>query len=253
MTNNHVSGFIASQVGFQPKTMSGKVSCLRGLFQFLYIEGYISNPAAEALPKVQSAHRVSVPTVWKPEELQKAKESIDLGNPIGRRDYAIIKLASSTGIRGGDMINLKLADIDWEKKEISIIQGKTSTPLILPLMEDTGWALIDYIKNARPKSQYNNVFLSHLSPFEPFRSPSAFYTLLTKYLVKAGVKPGGKTKAGIHSLRHTLASELLQNNVEINTIADILGHTDPESTRNYLKVNIEALRRCTLEVVVDGE
>jgi len=253
MTNSHVSGFIASQVGYKPKTMSGRISYLRGLFRFLYLEGYVSIPLAEALPKVQSVFRTTVPTVWKPEELQKVKESVDLGNPNGKRDYAIIMLIASTGLRSGDVINLKLSDINWERKEISVVQNKTTGPLLLPLMDSAGWALIDYIKHARPESQYNNVFLKHLSPFEPFQSVSSFYTLLTKYVAKAGVEPGGKSKAGMHSLRHTLACELLQNEVDINTIADILGHADPESTRNYLRVNISALSRCTLEVIFDEE
>ena len=253
MTANHVTGFISSQIGFVPTTMADKISGLRGLFKFLYLEKYISTPLNEALPKVHSVFRTKVPTVWKPEELQKAKECIDLGNPAGKRDYAIIMLAASTGLRSGDIINLKLSDIDWEKKTISIIQSKTAESLILPLMDSTGWALIDYIKNGRPESNFKNVFLRHLSPFEPFKSAAAFYTLLTKYVAKAGIKPGGKTSSGIHSLRHTLASELLQNDVEINTIADILGHMDPESTKKYLQVNIAALSRCTLEVVFDEE
>ena len=113
--------------------------------------------------------------------------------------------------------------------------------------------MIDYVKNARPESPFNNVFLRHLSPFEPFKTAASFYTLLTKYVSKAGIEPGGKPRAGIHSLRHTVASELLQNNVEINTIADILGHVDPETTKNYLKVNIAALSLCTLEVIFDEE
>ena len=253
MTNDHVTGFIASHVGFKPKTMSGKVSCLRGLFRYLYLESYVTIPLAEALPKVQNVYRTTVPTVWKPEELKKVKESIDLGNPKGKRDYAIIMLTASTGLRAGDIISLMLSDIDWEKKEIAISQNKTTAPLRLPLMDDAGWALIDYIKNARPKSEFNNVFLRHLSPFTPFHSASAFYNLLTRYVAKAGVEPGGKSRIGAHSLRHTLASELLQNNVEINTIADILGHADPETTKNYLKVNIAALSQCTLEVIFDEE
>lgn len=253
MTNSHVTGFIASQVGYKPKTMSGRISYLRGLFRFLYLENYISIPLSEALPKVQNVYRTRVPTVWKPEELQKVKEAVDLGNPNGKRDYAIIMLVASTGLRAGDVINLKLSDINWERKEISVTQNKTTGPLMLPLMDSAGWALIDYIKHARPESQFSNVFLKHLSPFEPFRSASAFYTLLTKYVSKAGVEPGGKSKAGMHSLRHTLACELLQNDVDVNTIADILGHADPESTRNYLRVNISALSRCTLEVIFDEE
>lgn len=251
--NEHVKGFIASQVGFAPKTMVGKISCLRGLFQFLYLEGYVTRPLAKALPKVQNVCRTSVPLVWNKEDLQKVKAAIDLGNPSGKRDYAIIMLIAGTGLRSGDVINLKLSDIDWEKKEISLVQNKTSAPLLLPLMDDIGWAIIDYAKNARPISEYNNVFLKHLAPFEPFTSVSSFYTLLTKYIAKAGIKPNNKSRAGMHSLRHTLASELLQNNVEINTIADILGHSDPESTKNYLKVNIKALSQCTLEVIFDEE
>ena len=253
MTNSHVTGFVASQVGYHPLTMSTKVSCLRGLFRFLYLEGHISRPLADALPKVQNVFRTAVPAVWKPDELQKVKDSIDLGNPTGKRDYAIIMLVASTGLRAGDIISLKLSDIDWEKKVIRVTQNKTMDTLVLPLMDSTGWALIDYIKNARPESQFSNVFLRHISPFEPFKSASAFYTLLTKYVAKAGVAPGGRPKAGVHSLRHTVASELLQNNVEINTIADILGHADPETTKNYLKVNIAALSRCALEVIFDGQ
>jgi len=251
MANGHVAGFIASLVGFQPVTVAGKISCLRGLFKFLFLEGYVKIPLAEALPKVRNVSRTTIPRVWKPEELQKIKESIDLGNPTGKRNYAMIMLVASSGLRSGDIINLKLSDIDWEKKEISITQNKTSGPLLLPLMDNAGWALIDYIKHARPESQYNNVFLKHLSPFEPFQSVSTFYTMLTRYISKAGVAPGGKPKAGMHSLRHTLASELLQNEVDISTIADILGHATPESTKNYLKVNIAALSRCTLEVIFD--
>lgn len=253
MYNENVTGFIASQVGFAPKTMAGKISCLRSLFQFLYLEGYVTRPLAEALPKVQSVYRTSVPLVWNKNDLQKVKDAIDLGNPTGKRDYAIIVLIAGTGLRSGDVISLKLSDINWEKKELSVVQNKTSQPLLLPLMDDVGWAMIEYIRNARPISEYDNVFLKHLAPFEPFASVSSFYTLLTKYISRAGIEPGNKSRAGMHSLRHTLASELLQNNVEINTIADILGHSDPESTKNYLKVNIKALSQCTLEVIFDEE
>ncbi len=251
MTSYHVTGFISSQVGFAPATMADKISGLRVLFKYLYLEGHISTALAETLPKAHSVFRTKVPTVWKPEELQRVKESIDLGNPAGKRDYALVTLVASTGLRAGDVINLRLSDINWEKKEITITQNKTAESLILPLMDNAGWALIDYIKHGRPESHHSNVFLRHLPPFEPFRSAASFYTLLTKYVSKAGVAPAGRPRAGIHSLRHTLASELLQNEVELNTIADILGHADPESTKNYLKVNISALSRCTLEVIFD--
>lgn len=137
--------------------MGGKVSCLRGLLRFLYLEGYVSIPLADALPKIQNVYRTTVPTVWKLEELQKIKQSIDIGNPTGKRDYAIIMLVASTGLCGGDIISLRLSDINWDKKEISITQSKTSSPLILPLMDDAGWAIIEYIRNGRPESQMANM------------------------------------------------------------------------------------------------
>jgi integrase len=115
MTNNHVTGFVSSHIGFSRKTMSDKVSGLRRLFNFLFLESYVSIPLAEALPKVRGASaRTTVPTVWTHEELQKVKECIDLGSPVGKRDYAIILLVASTGFRAGDVINLKLSDISWE-------------------------------------------------------------------------------------------------------------------------------------------
>src|SRR4030042_5791155 len=216
VTQNHVSGYIASLIGFAPKTVAGKICILRGLFKYMYLNEFVNIPLANGLPKVHGAARTTVPTVWTQEDIKKIKSVIDIGNPAGKRDYAIILLAARTGLRSGDIINLKLSDIDWNKNEIIVTQGKTKEPLYLPLMDDVGWAIIDYLKNGRPITKYENVFVRHLAPFEPITSSSTFYGMITRYISKAGLPVEHKDRIGMHSLRHSLASELLQNNVEVN-------------------------------------
>lgn len=248
ITQTHVSGYIASLIGYAPRTVAAKISILRGLFKYMYLYEFLNKPLANALPKVHGVARINVPTIWSQSDIQKIKNVIDISNPSGKRDYAIILLVARTGLRSGDVINLKLSDINWYKKEIILTQSKTKETLCLPLMDDVGWAIIDYLKTGRPITAYKNVFVRHLAPFEPITSSATFYGMITRYIAKAGLPIKNKSRIGIHSLRHSLASELLQNNVEINVIADILGHSDPETTRHYLSVNLKALRQCPLEV-----
>lgn len=248
LRQDHVSGYISSLIGFAPKTVVSKISVLRGLFKYLYLNEFICTSLADGLPKVHSAARTTIPTVWSQDEIEKIKNVIDIGNPTGKRDYAVILLVSRTGLRSGDVLNLKLMDIDWIKNEISVTQNKTGETLRLPLMDDVGWAIIDYLKNGRPITKYPNVFVRHQAPFEPITSSATLYGMITRYISKAKLPIERKDRIGMHSLRHSLASELLQNNVELNTIADILGHSDPETTRHYLNVNLKALRQCPLKV-----
>jgi site-specific recombinase XerD len=249
---NHISGFIASLVGFSPKTMSSRISILRGFLRYIYLEGYINTSLADVLPKVYCA-RTTLPTIWTSEEIQKILMAIDRGNPTGKRNYAMILLVARLGLRIGDVKELKLTDIDWHKNCIQIQQHKTGNPLTLPLLADVGWAIIDYLKNGRPPAESNNVFLRHNPPFITFASASCLHGMISGIISKAGIPAGKRTRAGMHSLRHSLASGLLQNKVEINTISEILGHSSPESVRHYIRVDLSALRQCALNVEVNHE
>ena len=246
----HVSGFISSLVGYAPLSVAGKVSLLRGLFKYLYLNEYISHPLAETLPKVFSFARTSLPTVWSTEEIEKILKAVDRGNPNGKRDYAMVLLIARLGLRFGDVRDLKLCDINWNTHQIEFTQNKTGEPLTLPLLQDVGWAIIDYLKNGRPVTECSNVFVRHLAPFMPFSCNNTLYGMITRIISKSGIKIEKRSRVGMHSLRHSLASELMKNNVEINTISDILGHCNPETTLNYLRVNLPALRQCALNVEV---
>lgn len=246
---NHISGFVASLVGFSPKTISSKISILRGLLHYLYLEEYTKIPLANVLPKVYCA-RTTLPTIWTSEEIQKILKAVDRGSPTGKRNYAMILLVARLGLRIGDVKSLKLTDIDWQKNCIQIQQSKTGNPLVLPLLTDVGWAFIDYLKNGRPTTESNNIFVLHNPPFLPFASSSSLHGMISAIISKAGIPAGKKPRIGMHSLRHSLACGLLQNKVEINTISEILGHSNPESVRHYIRVDLPALRQCALNVEV---
>lgn len=246
---NHISGFISSLVGFAPKTIASKTSVLRGFLSYAYLEGFIDTPLANALPKVYCS-RTTLPTVWTSDEIQKILKAVDRGNPTGKRNYAMILLVARLGLRIGDVKDLKLTDIDWNKNIIQIQQSKTGNPLALPLLTDVGWAIIDYLKDGRPPTESSNIFVRHNPPFITFSSSTSLHGMISGIISKAGIPAGEKPRTGMHSLRHSLASGLLQNNVEINTISEILGHANPESVRHYIRVDLPALCQCALNVEV---
>jgi len=193
--------------------------------------------------------RQKLPSVWSKEDTDKLLSSIDLGNPTGKRDYAILLLAARLGLRVSDIRNLQLNELNWENSTIDIVQTKTKEPLSLPLLDDVGWAIIDYLKNGRPITSSKNVFVRHLAPFEAFGDNDNLYHIMAKHVSKAGIKPSGE-RSGIHTLRNSLATELLQKETPLYAISGILGHKKTETTRHYLRVDIEGLRKCALDVEV---
>jgi len=246
----HISGFVSSLVGFSPTVISSKLSILRGFLRYAYLEGNIMDSLADVLPKVHCL-RTTLPTVWTSEEIQKILKTIDRGSPTGKRNYAMILLVARLGLRIGDVKNLKLTDIDWQQNCIHINQNKTGNPLTLPLLSDVGWAIIEYLKTGRPITDCENVFVRYNPPFVSFASSTCLHGMISALISKSGIPAGNRQRTGIHSLRHSLACGLLQNKVEINTISEILGHSNPESVSHYIRVDLSALRQCSLSVEVN--
>jgi site-specific recombinase XerD len=116
----------------------------------------------------------------------------------------------------------------------------------LPLVPDVGWAVIDYLKYGRPKVDSPHIFVRHLAPFHPFSADDHLNQLIKTYMVKAHIKVSNKRR-GMHSLRHTMASVLLEKNTPLPVISDIIGHLDTNSTSVYLKVDMERLSECPLD------
>ena len=199
------------------------------------------------VPHVKIDKTSRIPSAYRKEEVQQLLNSVDRGNPKGKRDYAILLLASRLGMRAGDICALSFAHLKWSQNVIELLQGKTQEPVVLPLLPDIGSAIIEYLKYGRPETDSSTIFVRHTCPITPL-TPPTLHSIVWHYLQRAGVHvPDGK-KHGPHALRHSLASALLENNVPLPIISEVLGHTSTQTTTLYLKIDLPHLRQCALDV-----
>lgn len=246
VTLDTVYAYIRTLAGFSYKTVEQNICSLRAFFRFLYQEGTVPDDLAAKMPMVKARKQTAIPSVWTHEELKQLIEAIDRGSPKGRRDYAIILIACRLGLRCTDIKNLCFENFNWTEKKLCFTQSKTGQPIELPLVPDVGWAVIDYLKYGRPKVDSSRIFVRHMAPFLPFAQGDHLDQLIRAYMVKAHIPMRGKHR-GMHSLRHTMASVLLEKDIPLPVISDIIGHLDTNSTAVYLKVDMERLAECPLD------
>ena len=223
-------------------------SCLlRVLFQYLYDKQIMVRNLSLQVPTVKCRKKSKIPSAYTQQEVHRILAAVDRGNPKGKRDYAILLIAIRLGIRASDICRLTFDNFKWESNLIELQQEKTDKPLVLPLLNDVGEAVIDYIKYGRPAVDTQVVFLRLSAPIEPMRAPT-LHSIVTHYMSQAKIQiPEGK-KHGPHALRHSLASALLHTDTPMPVISQILGHTDTESTSVYLKIDTLHLRDYALGV-----
>jgi integrase len=172
-------------------------------------------------------------------------EGIETGTACGKRDYAMVALAVWTGLRCCDIVALRMQDIDWRRDEITLIQDKTSRPLVLPLSPAAGNAVADWILHARPETDAPEVFVRLKAPLVKLGS-STGDQIMRRRLARAGIDhvPGdGKT---FHALRRTTGTRLIESGAGQPLTAQILGHGQINSARRYFALDIEHLRECCL-------
>lgn len=220
---------------------------LRNFGHFLFHQGFTSCDISELLPKTRIPRNGSVPHAWKKDEVKKLLEAVDREDPKGKRDYAILLMVTRLGLRISDIRSLRLSDINWTRKTIRIIMKKTGQPLELPLLEDIGWAVIDYLKNGRPTTVCDRLFVRHRPPFSSFGERDSLHKELHRYMIKAGLDTATSGHHGMHSLRSTLAKNMLDSGAPLPVISETLGHQNINTTALYLKIDMEGLRRCALD------
>ena len=241
-----LTAFVTSRPYLKSKTLSRIISDVRSFLQFLILKGILHRDISDALPKIRVPRDATIPSAWNPELVAKLLKCVDRSSPKGKRDYVILLLASRLGLRLGDIKALLLDNLNWEAATIEIKQSKTLAPLCLPLTDEVGEALIDYLKFGRPQSEHREIFLKLNPPFAPFSKNSHLYYIVKYWKQLAGIKFPAQQHQGLHSLRHTLATQLLQSETPFHVISEILGHATMASTLIYAKADVETLRSAAL-------
>lgn len=233
-----------------PGAMPRILSSLRCFFRCMFSNGLISSDLSFFIPSGSRYPTRPVQKLWTGEEVRNLLGFVNRSDSIGKRDYALMLLVLRYGMRSGDILNLKLKDIDWQSMTIQFRQEKTSFPNVLPILDDVGWALADWLTNARPKqASTNHAFVLLTAPYCGLKSLG---NVLKRHMTAAGISSSGCGKSGPHSLRHSLASNMLAERVPLPVITSVLGHSSSASTMVYLHSDVEGLRQCALDIEEGG-
>lgn len=221
-------------------------SSVRGFLRFASMRGYVGSDLVDAVPIIRVYSLASLPRGLPAEDVEKLLASVDRDRPIGKRDYAALLLLATYGLRIGEVVRLRLEDIDWRRDRISFPHRKAGGPLVLPLTAEVGEALITYLREARPASAHPEVFLCAKGQPRPLSTACfALRARFKKYLTRTGIV--GRT-ATPHALRHSLAARLLEKDEPLEVIAGLLGQGSLWSTFTYAKVDVGHLREVALDL-----
>ncbi len=220
-------------------------SCIRVFLRFLYWDRIINEDLGHIIKPICNWKLQEIPSAITVKQLDILLKSVDRTSNQGKRDYAILVLLASLGVRASEIVALKLSDIHWRNKTITIAAVKTNKEREMPLHDIALNALYDYIKNSRPKSDIQNVFLRSKAPVKQFSGSGAITTIVTQYVINSGIQK--KSKRGSHMLRHTFATILINKNAKLKEIADLMGHSSLNTTKVYSKVNLNQLKKIAVD------
>jgi len=217
-------------------------TALRSFLQYARYRGDIKLDLAAAVPAVANWSMTSIPRAIPPDQVDQLLASINRRTAIGRRDYAILLLLARLGLRSSEVVLLELNDIDWQAGCFSV-RSKGGRRTELPLPDDVGKAIAEYLRFGRPRSASRRVFLRGRAPLRGFLGKSAIGSLVRNSLQRAGINAPTK---GAHQFRHALATQMLRHGASLTEIGEMLGHRSPQTTKIYAKVDLDALRMLAL-------
>lgn len=226
------------------KTVAQQLRCF---LRFAHVTGRTERNFAPSVTSPTLYALESIPSCLRSDEIRAVVEATHKDHsPKGLRDYAILLLLSTYGMRAGEITRLKLDDIDWRADRFCVHHTKTAAQSLLPLFPTVGEALLAYLRRGRPRTDAREIFIRTCAPYRGFASGSSLYTTIRGRLDAAGVQPLGKR--GPHAFRHARAVSLLRAGVSQKVIGDVLGHRSASSTTPYLKLATEELRNVALEI-----
>ncbi len=227
-------------------------SVLREVLNWLYQKNIVNFNGRQAFPIIRKDTRDKLLSTYSEQEIKRILDVIDNSNSYGKCAYLVISMLAYYGLRVGDIINLKFENIDFENNCIKIIQRKTGKELVLPLIDEVKFPLLDYLKNGRNHSADEEYILSTMyAPYTKFNNTSSIHRMITRAMIIAGINFENKHH-GPHAFRHSLATNMINNNVPVSAISNVLGHSSTKTTNIYITKNTTHLKELTLEVPNDN-
>ncbi len=215
-------------------------TALRMFPRFLTTEGRCRAGLLGAIPVLAHWRLATLPRYLEPEAIARIIDSCDISSPVGKRDRAILLLLARLGLRAGDIVRMRLQDIDWKGASICVA-GKGRRQVRLPLSQEVGQAIVAYLREARPSACTDALFLRSRAPFRAFRSHATVSVIVSSAMRRAGVKVPSRGAA--HLLRHSVATTMLRHGASLQEISALLRHRSIETTEIYAKVDVGALQQ----------
>jgi len=238
-----VVAFVQDQAPrLHPKRAKLLTSALRSFLQYARYRGEVKLDLAAAVPIVPIWSMSSIPRAIGADQVRQLLASIDRSTAVGRRDYAILLLLARLGLRASEVAFLELDEIDWKAGQLSV-RGKSGQRSDLPLPVEVGKAIIAYLQHGRPCCSSRRVFLRVKAPVGGFQGACGVGSIVRHHLLRAGIEA---PTHGAHQFRHGLATEMLRQGASLGEIGELLGHHNPQTTKIYTKVDLEALRTLAL-------
>ncbi len=247
LTPATITGFIEERAKTLHKSgMLYSVCALRVFLRYLHREDIIATDLVRSVPRGRVYRQASIPRAIGWADVERLLSSIDCRSDIGKRDYAILTLLASYGLRAREIAALCLDDLDWGHSQISIPMRKGGHSTRYPLSPTAGNALIAYLQIRRTDVGHRQVFLKARSPYTPMQH----WTVSAMVGVRIRAADIHITRAGSHTLRHACVQHLVEADMPFKVIGDYVGHRDPASTLRYGKVAVHKLREM---VIAQGE
>lgn len=248
LTPKLIADYVSSLNGkYSSQGKAALLYTLRNFFSYGEFSRMLSFDPLPFLTGIHSRKHERLPSFYTADEVRRALNAVDRSTPFGKAAYLMMLLACVYGMRSSDIKALNLDNINWKSRTITITQQKTHREVSFPLTDEVLFALLDYVKNARPEAESRNVFIRLRKPHIPYSKNDRLSGMISTYFEIAGVDISGKHH-GLHSLRHSLATYLVASGTPINEVTVILGHSSIAATKTYIWSDIEHLRIAALEV-----
>lgn len=220
------------------RTRSVTTSYVRSFLRYLHWAGIVHEDDGQQVPRTPCWRMAHLPDRLAWDDVSRVVDAIDATGPVGKRDRALLLLLATTGMRSQEVRLLELGDVRWRAGEILVRRTKTRRERVVPLLDEAGQVLAEYVLHGRPRTPAPQVFLCHRPPVRPLSGSGSLAAIVRRRMARCGLRP---SRAGAHLLRHSLATRMVEQGRPIKEIADLLGHQSIDTTAIYVKVALPQL------------